>query len=63
MVTASVLQLPNFDREFKVAINASEVLVGAILQQDFGQGLQPICYDIRKLNPVECKYSACEREL
>ena len=43
--------------------DASEVSVGAILQQNFGKGLQPICYDSRKLNPAECRYSAYEREL
>ena len=63
MVTAPVLQLPNFDLEFTVTTDASEVSVGAILQQDFGQGLQPICYDSRKLNPAECRYSAYEWEL
>ena len=63
MVTAPVLQLPNFDLEFTVTTDASEVSVGAILHQDFGQGLQPICYDSRKLNPAKCRYSAYEREL
>ena len=63
MITAPVLQLPDFDREFTVTTDASEVSVGAILQQNFGKGLQPICYDSRKLNPAECRYSAYEREL
>ena len=63
MITALVLQLPDFDREFTVTTDASEVSVGAILQQDFGRGLQSLCYDSRKLNPTECRYSAYEREL
>ena len=63
MVTAPLLQLPDFDREFTVTTDASEVSVGAILQQDFGKGLQPVCYDSRKLNPTECRYSAYEQEL
>jgi hypothetical protein len=63
MVTAPVLQLSDFEREFTVTTDASEVSVGAILQQDFGSGLQPICYESKKLNPAETRYSAYEREL
>ena len=63
MVTAPVLQLPDFDREFHVTTDASEVSVGAILQQDHGDGLQPICYESRKLLPAETRYSAYKREL
>ena len=63
MVTAPVLQLPDFNREFTVTTDASEVSVGAILQQDFGSGLQPVCYESRKLIPAETRYSAYEREL
>ena len=51
MLTAPVLQLPDFDREFVATSDASKVSVRAILQQNFGKGLQPICYDSRKLNP------------
>ena len=63
MVTAPVLHLADFDREFTVTMDASEVSVGAILQQDFKQGVHLICYDSKKLNPTECRYSAYEREL
>ena len=63
MVTASILQIPDFEHEFTVNIYASEVSVGAILQQDFGLGLQPICYESCKLNLVESRYRAYKREL
>ena len=63
MVTAPVLQLPDFEREFTVTTDASEVSVGTILQQDFGSGLQPICYESQKLNPAETRYGAYKREL
>ena len=57
-MTAPVLRMPDFNREFVVTTDASLVLVGAILEQNFGQGLQPAVFESRKLNPVETKYSA-----
>ena len=63
LVVAPVLHMPNFDLPFVVTTDASLVSVGAILEQDFGQGLQPIAYDSKKLNPAETRYSAYEREL
>ena len=37
--------------------------MGAILEQDFGHGLQPVAFASRKLNNAEIRYSAYEREL
>ena len=37
--------------------------MGGILQQDQGNGLQPIAYASRKLSGAESRYSAYEREL
>ena len=54
--------MPVFDRTFVVTTNASAVVVGAILEQDFG-GLEPVAFESRKLNPAETRYSANEREL
>ena len=62
-MTTLVLKMPDFDRPFVVTTDASLVLVGAILEQDFGQGLQPVAFESRKLNPAETRYSAYEREL
>ena len=58
-----VLKMPDFDRLFVVTTDASLVSVGAILSQDSDQGLQPVAYESRKLNPTETRYSAYEREL
>ena len=63
LVVAPVLHSPNFELPFVVTTDASLVAVGAILEQDFGQGLQPVAYESRKLNPAETRYSAYEREL
>ena len=63
MATAPVLCLPGFERQFVVTTDASDVAIGAILEQDFGSGLQPIAFSSRKLNPTKIRYSAYEREL
>ena len=63
MITGPVLHMPDFHRPFVVTTDASAVSVGGILEQDFGQGLQPVAYESRKLNPAETRYSAYEREL
>ena len=63
LVTAPVLRLPDFDHQFVVTTDASDVAIGAILQQDTGMGLQPIAYASRKLQQAEVRYSAYEREL
>ena len=55
--------MPDFERPFVVTTDASLVSVGAILEQDFGQGLQPVAFESRKLNPSETRCSAYEREL
>ena len=63
MATAPVLRLPDFEKQFVVTTDASDVAVGAILEQDFSSGLQPIAFASRKLNATEIRYSAYEREL
>ena len=63
LTTAPVLKLPNFERQFVVTTDASDAAVGAILEQDLGNGLQPVAFASRKLNTAEMRYSAYEREL
>ena len=43
--------------------DASDVAIGAILEQDVGAGLQSIVFSSRKLNSTEIRYSAYEHEL
>ena len=63
LTTALVLKLPDFERQFVVTTDASYAAVGAILEQDFGNGLQPVAFASRKLNDAEIRYSPYEREL
>ena len=44
LATAPILRLPDFDHQFVVTTDASDVAVGAILQQDVGNGLQPVVH-------------------
>ena len=63
LTTAPILRLPNFENEFILTTDASSASVGAVIEQDFGRGLQPLAYDSKKLNATESRYSAYEREL
>ena len=63
LTTAPILKLPDFNRQFVVTTDASDATVGAILEQDFGNGLQPMAYASQKLNDAEMRYNAYEREL
>ena len=60
---APMLRLPDFEQQFVIMTDASDVAIGAILEQHFGSGLQPIAYSSRKLNPTKIRYSVYEREL
>ena len=53
LMTAPILRLPDFDLQFVITTDASDTVLGAILEQDFGNGLQPIAYASRKLNATE----------
>ena len=63
IATATILRLPDFERQFVITTDASDVAIKAILEQDFGSGLQPIAFSSQKLNSMEICYSAYEREL
>ena len=53
MATTPILRLPDFEKQFVVTTDASDVAIGAILEQDFGSGLQPVAFASRKLNSTE----------
>ena len=44
IATTPVLRLPDFERQFIIMTDASDVAIGAIFEQDFGSGLQPIAF-------------------
>ena len=60
---APILKMPDFECPFVVTTDSNLVSVGPILEQEFGQGLQPVAFESQKLNPAETRYSVYEREL
>ncbi|CAI7812241.1 unnamed protein product, partial [Closterium sp. NIES-54] len=58
-----ILHIADPHRPFEVVTDASDIAIGAVLLQDFGNGLQPIAYESRKLHPPEKNYPIHDREM
>lgn len=56
---APVLKYPDFKKKFQLITDASNIALGAVLQQDG----HPICYASRTLNDHEKNYSSIQKEL
>ena len=63
LANASLLTHPKPDAPTSIVTDASEVAVGAVLQEHINQVWCPIAYFSRKLQPAETRYSAFDREL
>ncbi|CAI7766486.1 unnamed protein product [Closterium sp. NIES-54] len=48
---------------FELVTDASDIAAGAVLLQDFKNGLHPIAYESRKLHPPERNYGIHDREM
>ena len=57
-----ILQLPDHTRQFVWRTDASEVGIGAIIMQRFGDRLFPVTYISKKLSDRERRFSTIERE-
>ena len=63
LVNAPVLVAPDFDKPFNVAVDASDVGVGAVLIQEDSQGIDhPVSFFSKKLDKHQQKYSTIEKE-
>lgn len=63
MCTSPVLAAPQFDRAFKLEVDASAVGAGAVLIQEGKDGVDhPVCFFSRKFNKHQANYSTIEKE-
>ena len=63
LAKATLLSHPKPEAPTNIVTDASEMAVGAVLQQQIGNQWCPITYFSRKLKPAETRYSTFDREL
>ena len=58
-----VLLAPNFNKEFKLEVDASDVGAGGVLLQEDDNGVDhPVCYFSKKFSKYQNNYSTVEKE-
>jgi len=57
-----ILHLPDPERPFILRTDASDTAVGAVLLQEYDDGVFPVAYASRKLSRAERNYAVVERE-
>ena len=63
LLSAPVLKAPDFEKPFKLQVDASDVGIGAVLLQESQQGIDhPVSYYSRKFNSHQANYSTSEKE-
>ena len=64
LCTHALLRYPDYDKEFSLATDASNVSLGAVLSQRSSEGvLRPVAFAGRTLSKHERNYNTTEREL
>ena len=63
LTSAPVLAIPNFDLDFRVESDASDVAIGAVLLQNHENTWKPVAFESRKLKPAEHNYAIHDQEL
>lgn len=63
LANATLLAHPNPEAPLALFVDASDVAIGAALQQHTTNGWQPLAFFSKKLTPAQMKYSTYDREL
>jgi RNase H-like domain found in reverse transcriptase len=62
-ITAFVLKIADPALDYVVTTDANDVAIGAVLEQEYEDGLHSVAYAFRKLNSAEQNYPTHDREL
>ena len=63
LMNTPVLSAPNFDKQFKLTVDASDMGIGAALFQESDDGVdRVVCYFSKKLTKSQKNYSSIEKE-
>jgi len=57
-----ILKPPDFSKDFEIAVDASDVAIGAVLGQNIEDVFHPVCYLSKRLNIHQSRYSTIEKE-
>ena len=63
LAEATLLSHPHHGAPLSITTDASDLAIGAVLQQFINNSWEPLAYFSKKLQPSETKYSAFDREL
>ena len=63
LAEAALLAHPNKDATIALTVDASDVSIGAVLEQKAGDSWQPLAFLSQQLRPPELKYSTYDCEL
>ena len=63
LVNATLLVHPQPDAPINIMTDASDIAIGAVLQQYLDGQWCPLSYFLRKLSPTEKRYSTFDREM
>ncbi|KMQ86204.1 pol polyprotein [Lasius niger] len=63
LTRATLLAHPDPEAELAITTDASDVAIGAVVQQHTKEGWQPLAFLSKKLNHAQTKYSPYDREL
>ncbi|GJP30216.1 hypothetical protein CLOM_g23531, partial [Closterium sp. NIES-68] len=63
LMSPPVLCIVDPERPFEVVTDTSDIAIGAVLMQDFGDRLQPIAYESRKMQYARHNYLVHDKEM